>query len=456
MPVSNGTLQRGELEPVVYQLDPEIPLKWEDALSHHKIDKLHLWIGVDQGILIVLDEKQNSIFQHLLNGLSPSAILNMWCQGKIKKQQIYDKWQAIRLVIARIAKAGFIDGVDGRRDVRQSSPGKFARLHITRRCQLRCIHCYAMSGPHIDSATEMPPDQWRQLIEEIAETGGKSVLFTGGEPLIRNSCTSLIRHAKRQRLKVTLFTNGLLVGKHLDAFKNHVDLVQVSLNGPDKTTNDPIRGKGTFQAATNAVDLLVEACVPVRIGITVMEQNWPALRDRFQQLVGRYEGTGVAFHLGYGLCSHGRAKSIDDRLDLQQIRAELDDMRTLANGIQPEIIARKTVNCGYCEQLVVASDGQVYPCHLLEGALGHIWDKPIRGWHTTLSETARLHRVDKLQTCSDCDLRNLCGGTCRVINHQETGSKLISTCSKEDRNARYQNLVRMFNDSGLTAVSVID
>jgi radical SAM protein with 4Fe4S-binding SPASM domain len=313
-----------------------------------------------------------------------------------------------------------------------------------------------MSGPHIHASTEMPPDQWRRLIDDIASAGGRSVLFTGGEPLIRCACTGLIRHAKNSGLQVTLFTNGLMVGKRLAAIKDHVDLVQVSMNGPDAATNDPIRGEGTFRAATDAVDLLVGAGVQVRIGITVMERNWPALKERFRQLVERYEGSSVNFHLGYGLCRYGRAKSIDDQLDLEEIRPELNEMVVSANRIQTPRVTRKTVNCGYCEQLVVAPDGQVYPCHLLDGTLGHIWDKPLSAWYAYLRETARLHSVDRIRGCRDCDLRNLCGGTCRVINRQETGSKWLTTCTEKERRARYRNLVRLFNENELTGVSVID
>jgi len=443
-------------EHMVFRFDPWVRFNNGDDLSHHHIDGLHLWIGVEKGIVVVLDSKDHNLFQQFVDGLSPAEVLARQCAANEDTNIIYHEWQNIRVLVAKLVKAGFVKGVAGHTDVRISSPEKFARLHITRRCQLQCIHCYAASGPDILADKELPLSDWKNIITGISESGGKTVLFTGGEPLVREGCPELIRHASDCGLDVTMFTNGLLVKKYLPEIQEYVDLVQVSLNGPDAETNDPIRGNGTFRAVIEAVDILVRAGVPVRIGMTAMELNWQALKSRFKGLADRYAGSGVTFHIGYGLCGFGRAKSLRDNLDLDQIRTELEEMRIYANGIQKEAITRKTINCGYCEQLVIASDGQVYPCHLLSGAMGHIFDYPLDEWYARLRIGAHEHRVDTLEICRECDLRNLCGGTCRVINQQETGSKWHTTCSIQDRSAKYRNLLQMFYRPVLTGVSLLD
>jgi hypothetical protein len=108
-----------------------------------------------------------------------------------------------------------------------------------------------------------------------------------------------------------------------------------------------------------------------------MEKNWFAIKTGFRAFARRFAGSPLKFHLGYGVCNYGRATFLDDRLDLEEAREILDELMAEANQDQDRRITRKTTSCGYCEQLVVAPDGMVYPCHLLHGALGPLDRQPL-------------------------------------------------------------------------------
>jgi radical SAM protein with 4Fe4S-binding SPASM domain len=403
---------------------------------------MHLWIGIDDGVLLVLDEDEHRLFERLQTA---GSLVDAVIDGS---RQIEDRWREVTALVTRCAEAGFLENVPGFHGSCRIAPEEYARLHVTARCQLECIHCYAASGPKASAAGELSAEHWRRIVDDIARAGGRSVLFTGGEPLIRPDCASLMRHAADGGLEVTLFTNGLLVGRYLGDFAGAATLVQVSLNGPDEASNDSIRGPGTFRKVMRAIALLVDSGVPVRIGMTVMEQNWAAIRDGFPAFAAQFAGANVRFHLGYGVCHYGRGSTLGDRLNLDEVRPTLERYLESANGPAGRRITRKTKNCGYCEQLVVGPDGGVYPCHLLHGRLGHIDDRSVPEWHQILRQTAERHLVDTISGCATCDLRNLCGGTCRVVNEQTTGSKWVTTCTGSDREAKYRNLVYLFHKKG--------
>jgi radical SAM protein with 4Fe4S-binding SPASM domain len=293
----------------------------------------------------------------------------------------------------------------------------------------------------------LPTAQWLKIIDDIAQHGGESVVFTGGEPLLREDSVQLMRHARERGLQVNLLTNGLRVKKLLPALTEAVSFVQVSLNGPDEASNDAIRGPGTFRRVIDALDALLEAGIPTRVGMTVMDMNWQAVRVGFLAFAEGYAGTPLRFHLGYGLCHFGRAEGLEDNFDLEDARPLLDSYLASVNHWEGRRITRKTTGCGYCEQLVVAPNGVVYPCHLLDGPLGLIDDRPLSAWHTTLRALALDHSVDRVEGCHSCYLRYLCGGTCRVINEKRTGSRLVTTCSEAERTARNRSLVRLFGPS---------
>ena len=56
--------------------------------------------------------------------------------------------------------------------------------NVTRRCNLRCVHCYSQSEDRGYSG-ELSFDEGKSLIDDLAGFGSPVILFSGGEPLIR-------------------------------------------------------------------------------------------------------------------------------------------------------------------------------------------------------------------------------------------------------------------------------
>ena len=86
-------------------------------------------------------------------------------------------------------------------------------IELTRRCNNRCRHCYN-NLPAKDPkalASELSTSDIRRILDEIAAAGCVWLLMTGGEILLRPDFLELYRHAKKNGLLVTLFTNGTLV-----------------------------------------------------------------------------------------------------------------------------------------------------------------------------------------------------------------------------------------------------
>ena len=93
---------------------------------------------------------------------------------------------------------------------------------------------------------------------------------------------------------------------------------------------------------------------------------------------------------------------------------------------------------------MIAPNGLVYPCHLLSGALGHVDDLPVKEITRYLVRTAEAFSVDHRNGCGTCDLRHLCGGSCRVEDEKHTGSRLITTCTPEDKLRKKRFLVNRY------------
>jgi hypothetical protein len=90
----------------------------------------------------------------------------------------------------------------------------FLWLEITGKCQLRCVHCYAESGPQGTHGT-MKTDNWRRVIDEAATLGTRMVQFIGGEPTLHPALSELVGHVLSRGMTVEVFSNLVHVSSHL-------------------------------------------------------------------------------------------------------------------------------------------------------------------------------------------------------------------------------------------------
>ena len=120
---------------------------------------------------------------------------------------------------------------------------------LTRRCNLKCIHCYLGDHQQSSLAKEIETSQILDIIDQITDAGCLNLLITGGEPLLRVDFPEIYSHAKKSGLIITVFTNGTLItDKILSLFKElPPHKVEISLYGATAQTYEKItRRRGSY------------------------------------------------------------------------------------------------------------------------------------------------------------------------------------------------------------------
>jgi radical SAM protein with 4Fe4S-binding SPASM domain len=416
------------------QLKRDLPLPLMTQLSRHEIDGKFAWVAVETAGFLVVNRHDDELLRLLSTGYSPAAAVAHTESGEAG-------WPPLLDLIGRLASNGFIENLRGHIEQRPNSPRFASRFHLTQACQLECIHCYADSSPHIDRTGELPLERWQQLLDDFASHGGKRILFTGGEALMYKGCIDLLRRAKQAGLQVTLLTNGILVPRYLEEIHETVFEVQVSLDGPTADANDRVRGSGTFPRILKAIDLLAERGTTLRVGMSVMAENWEDWKAGFLEFAKRYQGMrNVELYLSGGITSWGRGASIEG-VNQEEVGPVIRELRQQVDPDPAHKITRFAAGCGYFEQLVVGPWGHVYPCHLMDGAVAHIDDHPYEELLRVLEGSRDLFSVDHIEGCKDCDIRYLCGGSCRVIAGKEKGTRLITDCTPVEYHTKLSNMV---------------
>jgi MoaA/NifB/PqqE/SkfB family radical SAM enzyme len=91
---------------------------------------------------------------------------------------------------------------------------RFAWLEITGKCQLSCTHCYADSGPR-GTEGAMRTRDWLRVIDHVADLGGQSVQFIGGEPTLHPDLPEFVDRALAAGLAVEIFSNLVQIDARL-------------------------------------------------------------------------------------------------------------------------------------------------------------------------------------------------------------------------------------------------
>jgi MoaA/NifB/PqqE/SkfB family radical SAM enzyme len=81
---------------------------------------------------------------------------------------------------------------------------------VSRRCNLRCVHCYSDSE-NKEYPGELSAEEGKRLIEDLADFGVPVLLFSGGEPLMHPFLLEFARLAASKDIRVVVSTNGVLL-----------------------------------------------------------------------------------------------------------------------------------------------------------------------------------------------------------------------------------------------------
>ena len=166
--------------------------------------------------------------------------------------------------------------------VSQRIPGKRIPLRgtieVTRRCPLRCGHCYN-NLPIADRQalnSELSREEHYRILDEIAEAGCFWLLYTGGEIFVRQDFLDIYRYAKQKGLLITLFTNAVLLNKEIADFLADYppQSIEISLYGHTKETYEKVTGRpGSFERSMRGIKLLMERGMPVKLKTMVITLN---------------------------------------------------------------------------------------------------------------------------------------------------------------------------------------
>ncbi|MDW7989797.1 MAG: TIGR04053 family radical SAM/SPASM domain-containing protein [Archaeoglobaceae archaeon] len=321
---------------------------------------------------------------------------------------------------------------------------------LTRACMLACKHCRAKA------VTERHPDELKteecfMLIEDISAFAKPMLIFTGGDPLMREDLLEIVSYASKNFHVSIAFSGTELatIEKLIELKEAGISRIAISIDGLEKT-HDEFRGiKGTFKKSLEVIDNARKVGLPFQINTTVTKHNilelpkiaklcielgaemWdvfflvPTGRARVDLMPSAQEFEDVLCWL-YDLKSFMNVKSSAAvhfrRIEIMRDNGKMPEVSKLYYVLLKEINGLKAKWKGMSSRRAFITDGRgmffishtgdVYPSGFLQIPAGNVRDRKIEDIYRNSEIFVKLSNPDNLKgKCGICEFRFICGGS---------------------------------------------
>ena len=340
---------------------------------------------------------------------------------------------------------------------------------LTRACQLKCLHCRAEAQYRRDSR-ELSFDEGKALIDQIYEMNNPMLVFTGGDPLMREDVFDIAAYAVQKGVRVSMTPSATPnVTKEAIEKAKDVGLSRwaFSLDGHSAEIHDHFRGTaGSFDLTMERIKYLHELKIPIQINTVISRYNYDYLEEMAKLIeeldcvlwsvfflvpTGRgqekdmispvehekvfiwlYElSKKVKFDIKTTAAQHYRRVVIQNKM--REAKDEIEEIQYLdaltQQGLTGSIDglgrAPKGVNDGN-GFVFISHIGDVYPSGLLPVKAGNVREQPLAEIYRESRIFKSLRNPDEYKgKCGQCEFRYVCGGS-RSRAYAMTGDYLES------------------------------
>ncbi|WP_026566114.1 TIGR04053 family radical SAM/SPASM domain-containing protein [Bacillus sp. UNC41MFS5] len=340
---------------------------------------------------------------------------------------------------------------------------------LTRACQLKCLHCRA-DAQYKRDPRELSFEEGKNLIDQIYEMNNPMLVFTGGDPLMREDVFEIAKYAVEKGVRVSMTPSATPnVTKEAIEKAKEVGLARwaFSIDGPKAEIHDHFRGTaGSFDLTMEKIKYLHEVGLPIQINTVISRYNI----DYLDEMAKMVEDLGCVLWSVFFLVPTGRGQESDMISPVQHEkvfrwlydlskRVSFDIKTTEAMHYRRVVIQQKmreaketTDEIEYLSALTekgltgsidglgrapkgvndgngfvfISHIGDVYPSGLLPVKAGNIRETPLAEIYRESPIFKSLRNPDLFKgKCGVCEFRHVCGGS-RSRAYAMTGDYLES------------------------------
>ncbi len=228
-------------------------------------------------------------------------------------------------------------------------------LFLTERCNLKCKHCGAHKEREVQ-LSELTINEYNKIFREAAEMGCSEVVFTGGEPFLREDIYDILSIANRYNIQCTILSNGTLIDddviNKLKSYPN-IKFIRFSLEFIENSDMEKFRGiKNIPETIWRTAKKLKNIGIKTGINMTIMPENF----SEVETIVQRAKEEGVDYFRAIPLMPIGKATNTEMNEKM------FSDLITKVININTKLHDYKTAIYNPIKDLNKFSNDMTYPC----------------------------------------------------------------------------------------------
>ena len=299
-----------------------------------------------------------------------------------------------------------------------------ALLELTYRCNLKCVHCYAIGSG--DARQEMDTNKWFDILDQLSDANVLSIVFTGGEVFVRDDFFEIFDYAINKRFLVDIYSNGTkitdeqigyIAGRYINSF-------QTSIYGDTPELHDSITGvKGSFDKTLNTMRKFKEYGVSLTIKTIMMKQN----ADSCSGMREIANDLGAEFQIGLSISKTNNGANTPTAFRVkspEQMKSLLleRDRELLNQRPEPKDLDKSLCGAGF-NGISITPSGKVLICNAIDLPIGDCkLEKIIDVWNESDElKSFRQKRISNISKCACCKYLDYCQ-FCPGVALQDAGS----------------------------------
>ncbi len=323
---------------------------------------------------------------------------------------------------------------------------KWIAWEITRRCNLKCVHCRSSSEMEVKGHPDFSTEEAFRIIDDISSYAKPVVVLSGGEPLLRKDVFEIARYGTEKGLRMCLATNGTLVTDEIceKIKESGIRIVSLSLDGSTKEVHDNFRNEnGAFEGTINAARIFKKHGIEFIINSSFTKRN----QEEIPKVYKFAKELGATAWYMFMIVPTGRGEEIMSELISKEDYEEILNWHYQMEKDEQEMLVRPTCAPHYYRIVLQKSkeegskfqrrtlkfstggskgciagqliclinvDGDVLPCSYFPMSAGNIKERSFKDiWENSeLFKKLRDFKSYKGR-CGSCEFVNVCGG-CRA------------------------------------------
>jgi cyclic pyranopterin phosphate synthase len=126
--------------------------------------------------------------------------------------------------------------------------------------------------PHREAAKFMTTEEVVGIAQEFVKMGVTKIRLTGGEPLVKKGAEDIIRELGKLPVTLSLTTNGILIDRFIDVFKEAgITSLNVSLDSLKEDRFNAISRRNYFTQIMDNIQLLLDEGFCVKINVVLIK-----------------------------------------------------------------------------------------------------------------------------------------------------------------------------------------